>query len=184
MNLAARFAAAVLLSCMAFSAAVAADDPFIGTWVLNAAKSEAPLGAVPGSATVVVTSAGVGRYKSVSETTIAGATMRGEITFGLDGKDYNAIVDPKPPGAASLVQSFQRVGRNAYRTTVKMNGQAIATTLNEVSPDGKTMTLTTTGTGARTGATAVTVFDKRDGASAPAPRVSEAPSATRTNVQR
>ena len=183
MNLAARFATAVLVSCTTLSAAVAADDPFIGTWVLNAAKSEAPLGAVPGSATVVVTSAGVGRYKSVSETTIGGATMRGEITFGLDGKDYNAIVNPAPPNAASLVQSFERIGTNAYRTTIKMNGQPIATTLSEVSPDGKTLTQTTTGTGARTGATAVTVFDKRGGASAPPP-VAEAPSRTRTNVQR
>ena len=183
MNLATRFAAAVL-SSMALSAAIAADDPFIGTWVLNVAKSEAPLGAVPGSGMVTVTSAGAGRYKSVSQTTIGGATMYGEITFGLDGQDYKAIVNPAPPSATSLVQSFERVGTNAYRTTIKMNGQPIATTLSEVSPDGKTLTQTTTGVGARASAAAVTVYDKREGASAP--RVAERPSApgTRTNVQR
>lgn len=161
MNLATRFAAAALITLVTTSTALAADDPLLGTWVLNAAKSKAPLGAVPSSATVTVTSEGNGRYKSVSDTSIGGASMHGEIVFGMDGKDYTAVVTPTPPGTRAVVQSFERLGTRAYRTTVKMNGQPIATTVNEVSPDGRTLTLTTTGVAARTGASAVTVFEKR-----------------------
>ncbi len=162
MNLAARIGAVALSGLLlAAATALAADDPFLGTWVLNVAQSKAPIGAVPGSATVTVTSAGPGRYRSVSETAIGGATMRGEITFGMDGKDYKAQISPAPPGVQSMAQSFERVSGHAYRTTVKVNGQAIATTLNEVSADGRTLTLTTTGTGARASTPTLTVFDKR-----------------------
>jgi hypothetical protein len=162
MNHVIRSTAVALLSLATLSVAIAADDPLLGTWVLNAAKSKAPIGAVPSAATVTVTAAGQGRYKSVSETTIGGARMRGEITFGMDGKDYIASVTPTPPGTATVVQSFERLDARGYRTTVKMNGQPIATTVSEVSPDGRTLTQTTTGIAARTGAAAVTVFDRRD----------------------
>jgi hypothetical protein len=134
---------------LASRAAFAADeDKFLGTWVLNAAKSSAPAGALPTSATIVVSKAGAGMYKSATDMTMAGITGHSEITFATDGKDYTPVVTPAPPaGSPSVAQSFERVSASAYKGAVKLNGQTIAATLNEVSADGKTLTVTTTGVG-------------------------------------
>jgi len=144
-------------------AALAADeDKFLGTWTLNAAQSKAPGGALPTSATVVVSKAGSGMYKSVSDTTMAGISGHSEITFATDGKDYTPVVTPTPPGGSpSISQSFERVSASSYKGSIKMNGQVIATTVNEVSADGKTFTITTTGVGPAAGVVAAMVFDRK-----------------------
>lgn len=151
----------VLVSRVAFAAD---EDKFLGTWALNAAQSKAPggAGALPTNATVVVTKTGSGMYKSVSETTMGGVSAHSEITFATDGKDYAPVVTPTPPpGAASITQSFERVSATAYKGSIKLNGQVIATTLNEVSADGKTFTITTTGAGPAAGVVATMLFDRK-----------------------
>jgi hypothetical protein len=140
------------------------EDKFLGTWALNAGQSKAPGGAggLPTNATVVVTKAGSGMYKSVSDTTMSGISAHSEITFATDGKDYAPVVTPAPPpGAASITQSFERVSATAYKGSIKLNGQVIATTMNEVSTDGKTFTITTTGVGPAAGVVATMVFDRK-----------------------
>lgn len=149
----------VLVNHTAFAAD---EDKFLGTWTLNAAQSKAPGGALPTNATVVVTKAGSGMYKSVSETTMAGVSAHSELTFATDGKDYAPVVTPAPPGGSpSITQSFERVSATAYKGSIKMNGQVIATTVNEVSADGKTFTITTTGAGPAVGVMATMVFDRK-----------------------
>ena len=155
----------ILAVALAERAALAADeDKFLGTWALNAAKSSAPAGSVPSSATVVLSKTGeAGTYKSVSDFNLAGTALHSEITFAIDGKDYTPVNTPAPPpGAPSVTQSFERVGSSAYKTLVKVSGTAVATILNEVSADGKTLKVTTTGAGpaAGAGATATLVFDR------------------------
>jgi hypothetical protein len=144
-------------------AAFAADeDKFLGTWALNPAKSSAPAGAVPSSATVVLTKSGSDMYKSVSDTTLAGQPLHSETTFKTDGKDYSPVTTPAPPpGTPSITQSFERVSAAAYKTLLKINGMVIATILYEVSADGKTLTSTTTGVGAAANVTATLVFDRK-----------------------
>ena len=148
-----------LVNRAAFSAD---EDKFLGTWVLNAAQSKAPAGTLPTSATVVLGKAASGMYKSASDTTLAGISSHSEITFATDGKDYAPVVTPAPPpGSPSISQSFERVSASAYKGSVKLNGQIIATTLNEVSADGKTFTSTTTGVGPAAGVVATMVFDRK-----------------------
>jgi hypothetical protein len=157
------FVTLLLFLALSGRAALAADeDAFLGTWVLNAAKSTVPAGAMPSSATVVLSRAGEGMFKSVSDTTLGAAAAHAEITFAIDGKDYAPVTTPAPPaGTPPIAQSFERVSAKAYKTSVKLAGQTVAVILNEVSADGKTLTLTTTGVGAAANLTATLLFDRK-----------------------
>src|SRR5262249_54153304 len=143
--------------------AFAADeDKFLGTWTLNPAKSTAPAGAMPSSATVVLSKAAEGSYKSVTDTTIAGMPIHSEITFTTDGKEYSPVTTPAPPpGMPTIMQTFERVSASVYKTALKVNGTAMATILYEVSADGKTLTSTTTGVGPAANVSVTLVFDRK-----------------------
>lgn len=151
--------------CLAFvlasPAASAQDNPFIGTWVLDPAKSAFPPGGQPNSMTIVVTDAGGGKLKSVSEVAMTGFTVQGEVTFAVDGQDYVPTSTPPPPPGVAVTQSSERVSDSVYKTSVKVNGQLMTTMLNEVSADGQTLTITSTGEGPAAGADSVYVLDRQ-----------------------
>jgi hypothetical protein len=172
MKLKSRFAASVLalglVVGLAGRAALAGDaDAFLGVWTLNAAKSSLPQGGPPIGVTLTVTDAGGGKYKSVTETSVAGQAYKVEITFAIDGKDYAPVITPAPPGGVpSMSQSYEKVSAKSYKSASKMNGEVLATSTSEVSGDGKTMTVKTTAMGAAAGAGAAgalntLVFDKK-----------------------
>jgi hypothetical protein len=145
-------------------AALAGDaDAFLGAWTLNAAKSSLPQGSPPIDMTLTVTDAGGGKYKSMTEVSVAGQPYKVEITFAIDGKDYSPVVTPAPPGTPPTTQSYEKVNARSYKSSTKLNGQVMATSTSEVSADGKTMTVTTSGAGAAAGAGALNklVFDKK-----------------------
>ena len=143
--------------------AFAADEPFVGTWILNKAKSQAPAGApLPDDAKIVISDAGGGKTKSVTDTVMGGMTMHGEITFAVDGKDYTPTMNPAPPaGVPSVTQSSERVNDRSYKTTLKMGGQPAATVLSEVSADGKMLVQTVMGLGAAAGVSSKLVYDRK-----------------------
>ena len=169
MKLTSRFAASALALGLVVGlpgrAALAGDaDAFVGTWVLNAAKSSLPQGGPPIDMTLTVTDAGGGKYKSMTEMSVAGQAFKVEITFAIDGKDYTPVVTPAPPGGAPpTTQSYERVSARSYKSATKLNGQVAATSTSEVSADGKTMTVTTSGAGGGPAAGVVNtlVFDKK-----------------------
>jgi hypothetical protein len=139
-----------------------AADPFAGTWVLNAAKSKGTPGTVPDSSTLVITELGGGKYKSVNDYRMAGFDVHAEVTFALDGKDYTVVQTPAQPGALQLVQTFERINERSVKITIKVGGQAMATVMEDVSPDGKTLTATMSGVGQQYAAlSGVTVLDKK-----------------------
>jgi hypothetical protein len=169
MKLISRFAASFLALTLAVGltgrTAIAGDaDAFLGSWVLNAAKSSLPQGGPPISMTLTVTDAGGGKYKSMTEMSVAGQAYKVEITFGIDGKDYTPVVTPAPPGGVPpTTQSYERVNARSYKSATKMGGQVAATSTSEVSADGKTMTVTTSGAGGgpAAGVLNTLVFDKK-----------------------
>jgi hypothetical protein len=169
MKLTSRFAAAFLALGLAVGltgrAALAGDaDAFLGTWTLNAAKSTLPQVGAQMDVTLTVSDAGGGKYKSVTEASVAGQAYKVEITFAIDGKDYVPVVTPAPPGGTpAMSQSYERVSAKSYKSASKMNGQVLATSTSEVSADGKTMTVTTTAAAGGAGAGTVNklVFDKK-----------------------
>jgi hypothetical protein len=60
-----------------------------------------------------------------------------------------------------VTQSIDRVSDTVYETSVKVGGQAIATALNEISSDGSTLTLTTTGLGQYAALSSIMVFRRK-----------------------
>lgn len=169
MKFTSRFAASLLALALGVAvglsgrAALAGDaDAFLGTWTLNAAKSTLPQGTPPVEVTLTVTDAGGGKYKSVTETSVAGQAFKVEITFAVDGKDYAPVISPAPPGVPPTTQSYERVSAKAYKSSIKVNGQLAATSTSEVSADGKVMTVKTTAAGgAGDGGLNTLVFDKK-----------------------
>ena len=161
MNLA-RFLCVVslALAVVAPCGVVRAQDGFVGSWVLDPANSTAPPGAMPTVGTLEITAAGDGKYKSVSEATLAGVTGRTEITYSIDGKDYPMTATPAQPGVA-ITQSIERVRDGVYNSSVKMNGQLLATAVTELSGDRKTLTQTTTGVGQFATLSSTMVFQRK-----------------------
>jgi hypothetical protein len=136
----------------------AQENRFVGSWVLDAAKSKAPL--VPSSSTVTISDAGGGKFKSVSETSAGGQTVHAEIMFAIDGRDYALQTNPAPPRGTSITQSFEKLSPTSYRTTLKLAGQEVASTIQELSADGRTMTVTTTA-GTNASMSTVLVYNRR-----------------------
>ena len=140
---------------------VQAQEVLVGSWVLDPAKYQGPPGVVPTAGTATITAAGGGKYTSVSEVSVGGITGRSEITYSIDGNDYAVTATPVQPGAA-ITQSMERVSDTVWKSSLKVNGQLIATVTTEVSSDGNTLTQTTTGVGQQFAALSSTVVFKRN----------------------
>ena len=132
------------------------DDPFIGRWVLDRARSEFS-GNVPERRITIfeLTPAGI---KHITETVIAnGSTDRIEYTARYDEKDV------------TISNSFLwqvSVKRIDPRTTVrsgKVMGKVVETSTRTVSADGQTLTITTKGTNDGNEYSSVQVFTREKG---------------------
>lgn len=153
----------VVRSFLAFVATVAAGtmafagDNWVGTWKLNAAKSQPGSGAVPRAQTLKfeVTPAGI---KLTSEGTDAeGKPMQGGYTSKFDGKDVPWAGNPAADTACP-----KRIDDNSYENIWKMGGKATVTAKVSVSKDGKTLTVAQTGKDAAGAAVhSVMVYDKQ-----------------------
>jgi hypothetical protein len=141
-----------------FGAAVCfADDPQIGTWKLNEAKSKFASG-VPKNHTVVYETAG-DNVKVISDGTDKdGKSTHNEWTGKFDGKDYPVTGDP-----TSDMRSYKKIGDRVLKLTLKKEGKVTVTGRIVVSEDGKTRIVTTREAGAEKGKTfrARAVFDKQ-----------------------
>jgi len=152
---------------LAFGLAVApfssvlAQDVVVGSWVLDTASSKGVPGMSPTAGTLEVAAAGDGKYTYVSEATVGGVVGRSEVTLTIDGKDYVTTSTPTPPGGPAVTQAIERVSDAVYKISVKVNGELVATSLNEVSSDGNTFTQTTTGIGQFAALTSTLIFRRR-----------------------
>jgi hypothetical protein len=148
------------LAALGPSGLVHAQDGFVGSWVLDPANSNAPPGTMPMGGTLEITDAGEGKFTSVSEATLGGVTGRTEITYSVDGQDYPVTATPAQPGV-TITQSIERVSDGVYKSSVKMNGQPLATAVTELSADRKTLTQTTTGLGQFAALSSTMVFQRK-----------------------
>jgi hypothetical protein len=122
--------------CLAAGAfCLAADDPMMGTWKLNEAKSKIAPGA-PKNSTVVYSAAGDQVKITVDGTDADGKTAHSEWTGKFDGKDYPVTGD-----ATSDMRSYKREGKDLELTN-KKDGKVTATGKVVISADGKTRTVT------------------------------------------
>lgn len=118
-------------------------SPTMGTWKLNEAKSKFAPGA-PKNHTVVYEAAGDNVKVTVDGTDADGKALHNEWTGKFDGKDYAVTGDP-----TSDTRAYKKVNDNTLDMTIKKDGKVTATGKIVVSADGKTRTVTTSGTDAK-----------------------------------
>jgi hypothetical protein len=129
-----------LAFCFLGAAACFAADPQIGTWKLNEAKSKITPGTLKN--TQVVYSNMFGQMKVKSDGIDAsGKPIHIEWSGKFDGKDYPVTGDPN-----SDTRSYTKVNDRTLTTTAKKNGTVRVTGQIVVSDDGKSRTVTITGT--------------------------------------
>lgn len=129
-----------LALCFVAGAVCFASDVQMGSWKLNEAKSKFAPGA-PKNNTVVLEAAGDSVKVTVDGTDGAGKTTHNEWTGKFDGKDYPVTGDPN-----SDTRSVKQVNDHTLELTVKKDSKVTITGRIAVSADGKTRTVTTSGT--------------------------------------
>jgi hypothetical protein len=133
-----------------------AVDAFMGTWKLNEAKSKLAPGA-PKNNTVVYEAAGDNVKITVDGVDSDGKPAHSEWTGKFDGKEYPVTGD-----ATADVRSYKMVNDHTLTLTNKKNGKTTMSGRIVVSKDGKSRTVTTSGTnpeGKKVSGTAV--YDKQ-----------------------
>ena len=116
-----------------------ADDANLGTWKLHAAKSEFSPGS-PKNETVVYEAVGDNVKVTVNGTDKDGRPTHSEWTGKFDGKDYPVTGDPN-----SDERSYTKIDDRTLGFNFKKGGKRIASGRIEVSIDGKSRTVTTSG---------------------------------------
>lgn len=129
------------LSLAPDSAAQAAKE-LAGTWKLNAAKSTFSPGPPPKTMTVTYTAVEPNGMKIVVDVTPAdGAPQHWEMAAAYDGKEAPVKGNPN----ADTV-SIKRIDDRTAESTFTKGGKVTATNRRTLSADGKTLTVTSTGT--------------------------------------
>ena len=146
---------ALLISAVAASLCIAADDAFMGTWKLNEAKSKIGAG-MPKNNTVVYAQSG-DEVTITVDGTDAGKAVHHVWTGKFDGKDYAAKGSDMQD-----TRAYTKVDANTLTYKVKKNGKDVGSGKVVVSADGKSRTVTESNTG-KDGkeATTTAVFDKQ-----------------------
>jgi len=133
----------ILLSlalCFLATAMCFAEDVQMGTWKLNEGKSKLAPG-VPKNHTVVYEAAGDNVKVTVDGTDPDGKPTHNEWTGKFDGKDYPVTGDPN-----SDMRSYKKVDDHTLELTVKKGGKVTTSGRIVVSADGKSRTVTVSGT--------------------------------------
>jgi hypothetical protein len=136
---------AVGLFASATLAVAQSKDPFVGDWRLNVAKSKYTPGPTPKSVTSTYEAAGKGYKVSVRNEPASGPVQQYSYTSNLDGMDVK--VTGNNTNADTI--AVKRIDANTLELVNKKAGKVTTTQRNVVSADGKTRTVTTTGTDAQ-----------------------------------
>ena len=148
----------IALTISLFFASVAVgfqNNPQIGTWKLNEAKSK--FAGKARNHTVVYEASGDQTKVTVDGVDENGGSVHSEWTGKFDGKDYPVTGD-----ANSDVRSYRTINKNTLAISGKKNGKVTLSGRIVVSRDGKTRTVTTSTTNAQAKKVVNTaVYDKQ-----------------------
>ena len=132
-----------LALCFAAGTVCFAASPQMGTWKLNEAKSKFTPGTTKN--TMVVYEASGNEVKvTVNGVDAKGKASHNEWTGKFDGKNYPVTGDP-----TSEARSYKKIDDRTLELTVWNHGRVNATGRIVVSADGKSRTVTTSGTDAK-----------------------------------
>ena len=137
----------------------AQEQPHVGTWDLNLAKSTFNPGPPPLRQALTFQAAGPHWTAFVQGIDAAGHPIKSELAnlvISFDGRDHPT------PNEDYETSAWKRIDSHKYQVVRKRAGKPVLTIVNEVSTDGQTMTITTTGTNAAGQPVhIVAVYDKR-----------------------
>jgi hypothetical protein len=154
------FTRATILAVVAIAAVGmvrAQDDPRIGTWALNVAKSKYTPGPPPAREIRTYTALGHTLNVSVESVDLHGNRASLRYTAGENGKDY-----PMTGLASADSIAMRSIDGRRFEAETKKNGKVIGTTRGEISADGKILMLTFKSTSpAGQAITNVAVYDKQ-----------------------
>jgi len=119
-----------------------AQNPSLGTWKLNEAKSKIPAGSAK-NLTVTYEAAGDSIKGTIDGVDGQGKPTHTEWTGKFDGKDYPVTGD-----SASDTRAIKQVDDHHYNLTVKKGGKVTMTGKAVIAADGKSRTVTVSGTDA------------------------------------
>jgi len=139
-------ASAVAVMVMTAVTRAQSSDPWIGTWNVNLEKSTYSPGPKPTVAGVVkIEAAPNGMKTTIDGTNAQGQKTHTEAVAAFDGKDYPV------KGAANPNQTstIKRIDARTFENQAKIGGKPTVTTRVVISPDGKTLTATQSGTNAQ-----------------------------------
>jgi hypothetical protein len=142
-----------LAALFASASVCLAQDPNMGTWKLNEAKSKFAPGATKNQ-TVVYETAGDSVKVIVDGVDSAGTAVHHEWTGMFDNKFYPVTGDP-----ASDTRSYRRINKHTLALTGKKDGKVSLTGRVTVTANGRTRTVTTTAAGSKVSNRAV--YDKQ-----------------------
>src|ERR1700722_19693467 len=146
---------ALLLLAVGISYA-AGYEGFMGTWKLNEAKSKIAAGMQKNS-TVVYTADGDNVKVTIEGTDAKGQPYHSDWTGKFDGKEYALTGDP-----SADMRSYKVIDDHTLLAVSKKGGKEINTARIALSADGKTRTVTVSGTdasGAKVSSTQI--YDKQ-----------------------
>ncbi len=147
-----------LVGALAVTTLAQPSDSSLGTWKANFAKSTYAAGTAPKSVTTRHEVAGAGVKTTVDSVDADGTVRHWTYASNYDGKD-NPITGNCPYGD-SIART--RVDANTTKSVYKNGGTVTAAQTSVVSSDGKSRTVTTTGTNAKGQAVkSVVVYDKQ-----------------------
>jgi hypothetical protein len=131
---------AALIVASAASAQTA--EPIVGTWKLDLVKSTYKPGPAPKSSIVIVEPAGKGLKVAIDAVNADGSPSKWGFTTLRDGKEEAPVTGNPMFDVVTATRESATAGTNVY----KKAGKVVMTTKAAISADGKTMTLTSTGT--------------------------------------
>ena len=146
-----------LMSFLALAAALPgaataqATESLAGTWKLNAAKSKYdPASLANKSGTTTYTFSDKSVTANIDQVDAKDQKVHVEYTATLDGADspWSGTIDGKPNPAQDVV-SFKKLDANTYHVENKLKGKLLTTNHIVVAADGKSRTVTISGTNAQ-----------------------------------
>jgi len=147
------------MSLIASGVLLAANDPFVGTWKLNLAKSKYVGQPTPKSLTKTVVAQGDGEQVTYAGIAADGSPISYSHTDNFDGKG-SPISGKQSFGADTIVVT--RVDANTQTAVSQKAGKSLFTTRAVVSKDGRVLTQVTNGmNGAGQPISVTTVWDKQ-----------------------
>jgi hypothetical protein len=132
--------AALLLVLAAASVIVAQNNPFVGTWKLNVAKSKFDPGPAPQSSTRTWDASGMVMVNGINA---AGKATSYGYTIKDDGKEYPTM--GAIPNTADKITA-KMLDANSYEAKFWKAGKQVEVTSFKVSDGGKTLTIHAKGT--------------------------------------